>query len=210
MKQRGYICLFVLLITTAVLFFFRLQVATVLFTRILEHTGAEDIQLELTLISSKEVVIAHAGFTLPGGNGSLSLENARLGWNSSSLTTKQLDRITIDSLTLDLPPKTNARSKTKIPIQALIRQVEHTVKRLPFQNLQIRQLTLNGPAAGVFSEQELILNVHNKESRLNGEIFLPHYNLHLSFAGLKSTSWTSSWKQKLKQILAGSRCLTLF
>jgi hypothetical protein len=190
MKQRGYICLFGVFITATFLFFFRLQIATVLFTKILEHTGAENIQLKLTLISSKEVVIAHAGCTLPGGNGSLSLENARLGWNSSSLTTKQLDRIIIDSLTLDLPTKTSARSKTKISNQTLIQQVEHTVKRLPFQNLQIRQLTLNGQAVGGFSEQELILKMHNKKSLLNGEVFLPQYNLRLSFTMLESNQWT--------------------
>lgn len=195
MKRTIYFFLFVLLVIVTVLFFFRLPIAAFLFTKVLEQAGAENIQFELAEISSKEIVISQAGCTLPGGGGKLSLDNARLVWNRSTFTTRQLDKVIIDTLSLDLPPKPAARSKTKFSIEPFVRHIERIVERLPFHELQIDHVTLYGQSAGVLAGQEFSLRLEHDNTKLAGELFSRNYNFRLTF----NTPEQNLWALKLDQ-----------
>ena len=158
-------------------------------TKALEQAGAKDIRIELETFGSKELILSQAACTLPNG-GEFALHDATLSWDRSSLIHRQLHSITIDALSLYLPTKPTAQPGTKITLKQALQHIEGMSKQFPFQDLQINQLTLNGQSTGVFSGRKLVLKLKNKKSRLDGELFLPQYNLRLSLAAQKSNQWT--------------------
>ncbi|HEB70349.1 MAG TPA: hypothetical protein ENI88_12125, partial [Desulfobulbus sp.] len=63
--KRFYILLILILLgLAALLYFFRLQAGTYLFTRILEQAGAEHVELEIATISGKEIAFSRADCTI--------------------------------------------------------------------------------------------------------------------------------------------------
>lgn len=188
MKRIVYIFLLALLVLTAALFSFRLQIGAFLFTKALEQTGVEDIQLELAVLNSRKLIFSLATCTLPSGGGKLSLHNAGLSWDRSTLRKRQLNTIAIDTLNFTLPPKAAVQPRKKIPLQQLIKQIERVRQILPFRDLHINHLIINGQA-GPLAGRELALALENKSSRLVGKLFLNTQNLNLTLDSPERNQW---------------------
>ena len=186
--KRFYILLILILLgLAALLYFFRLQAGTYLFTRILEQAGAEHVELEIATISGKEIAFSRADCTIQGTR--LSLQNGSFSWNRAALAGKRLDTIALDTLTVKLPAQNQSQAKKKITVEQVRRQLEQIRKELPFHTLIIKHLVLDGSAAGVLAGRDLSLKLVKKEREISGALAFTDQHLALILNSAHSAQW---------------------
>ncbi len=176
-----------LVITAALLYFFRLQTGSYLLTRFLQQAGAEDIRLELTALNSNKIIFSRADCSMDGTR--LSMRHATFTWNPAALSRKQLDSIDIDTVTVTPGPKKQTSAKKTYSPGQIIGRIERIRRQLPFQRLSIGRLTLAGPAAGSLAGHEVRIRLENQGSKLSGELSLPERNLKLSITAQDIHRW---------------------
>ncbi|HHB75883.1 MAG TPA: hypothetical protein ENK84_05000, partial [Desulfobulbus sp.] len=189
MKRKLLIVVLALLILVPTLLFFRLQITTFILTRALIHAGLSNIELELADLGSRNMHLGRLTCVLPGSGGSIILQNGVLDWNRSLLRDKQLNTINIDSLAVELPRKTNATSSRKISIQQIVENISSQLQKLPFKELHIARLIINGKAAGPITGRELTLDLHKNGKKIFAGLLLVKEKLRLALDAADPNRW---------------------
>ncbi len=190
MKRFFTLSIFALTVMTALLFFFRLQAGSYLFTRILQGAGAKDIQLKLSDLNSNELIFSRVDCTINGNI--VSMQGGSFRWSHAVLSKKRLDTVAIDTLVVQLAPKNQPPSTQSITLEQILTQIGQIRQQLPFQSLSVHHLTLTGPASGSFSGRELGFRLEKQGLKIMGELVLPERNLRLKMASPDENQWRIS------------------
>jgi len=178
---------------TALLFVFRLQAGNYLFTRILQQAGANNIKIALARVTGKEIVFTRVDCTLKGNR--ISMQAGSFSWSGAALKQRQLDTITIDSLVIDLTDPEQAVPEKRISPEQVRGQLEQIRKALPFRNLIISHLTLNGSTAGDLAGRDLSLRLKKNNPALFAELAFNDQSLALTLNSPSSNQWNLDLKE---------------
>lgn len=188
MKRIGCVFLILLSILTAALVFYRLQVSSMLFSYLLDLAGMKGSQVEVNQFGRKGLHLSRLDLALPDG-GQVSLQGADLSWNRSTLAERQVQAVSIDTLTLTLADNQVSEPGKRISIPDLINRVQNLRKLFPFQDLYITHLVVHGRKAGPLDGKQLGLAIKNSGARFTGELFLTDQDLRLSLDASKQDQW---------------------
>jgi len=189
MKRKWLIGIFMLLIPVAALYLFRLQVGAFLVIRALNYAGASATELTLTGLTGQNMQLDRLACRLPGAGGSLVVDDVSLAWGHALLREKRLNAVNVGSLVLALSPQTGKTSTSDVSIQQTVKNISSQLQKLPFKNLHISRLVINGKAAGVLAGRELTLDLRQSGKKVFARLLLAKEKLRLIFDAAAPDRW---------------------
>lgn len=126
-----------------VLFFFRLPVTTLLFNKGLTHAGFANVKIEVTALSPTRIKLSDFNLSREKTGLNLSVKDITICWNKTSLFSKRLESINIDTVTITLPHRDREPAHKDLQIAELVGKLQDFTRQLPFRSLTIRHIVVD-------------------------------------------------------------------
>ncbi len=139
--------------------------------QILRLQGATDIEVRVSRFSLHRLSFDTIAFSLPlaGHRIAIRMEQLTATYTAAGLRTGRLDRIVMDSMTVDLPEPVHGGKASRPPLPLSLPDPAWQ-KRIPLHRLLIRRLVLSGRRAGPLAGKDLSLEMGIDNKGVHGNL----------------------------------------
>ncbi len=166
MKRFLFLLALALFSASALAVYYRNTLLENLFCLALARAGMDTVSCTISSSGLKHLDIGTFQAKMPATGTRFRANSIHLQWNSATLSSRQLEQITIDSVDLFLSTQPKKEKNVSLAPVEILNQLQRLLAKpvlLPFRHLKLHTLSLHAPALPWLTGHEFSLDLDQKE-----------------------------------------------